>query len=106
MAVFQCKMCGGALDINEGQNIAICPYCGSKQTIPKLSNDKVTKILERANTLRLNGEYDKAIDEYQKILEVNDVVDAEIYWNLVLCKYGVVYVDDNLVDPSNYTSED
>lgn len=94
MAVFQCKMCGGALDINEGQNIAICPYCGSKQTIPKLDNDKVNKILERANTLRLNGEYDKAIDEYQKIFDVNDVVDAEIYWNVVLCKYGVVYVDD------------
>lgn len=94
MAVFQCKMCGGALDINEGQNIAICPYCGSKQTIPKLDNDKVNKILERANTLRLNGDYDKAIDEYQKIFDVNDVVDAEIYWNVVLCKYGVVYVDD------------
>ena len=94
MAVFQCKMCGGALDINEGQNIAICPYCGSKQTIPKLDNGKVAKILERANSLRLAGEYDKAIAEYDKILETNEVIDAEIYWNIVLCKYGVVYVTD------------
>ena len=94
MAVFQCKMCGGQLDITEGQSIATCPYCNTKQTIPKLDNEKIAKILERANALRLAGEYDKAISEYDKILETNDVVDAEIYWNIVLCKYGVIYVDD------------
>lgn len=33
MAVFKCKMCGGDLEFHDG--FAECPYCGTKQTLPR-----------------------------------------------------------------------
>lgn len=33
MAILKCKMCGGTLDYDQGQNLAVCPYCGSKSTV-------------------------------------------------------------------------
>ena len=35
MVVLKCKMCGGALNFEEGASICECEYCGSKQTLPK-----------------------------------------------------------------------
>ena len=40
MAVFKCKMCGGDLIIEQGSTVAECEYCGSKQTLPKLDDDR------------------------------------------------------------------
>ena len=34
MAIFKCKMCGGALEININETVATCEYCGTKQTLP------------------------------------------------------------------------
>ena len=34
MAVIKCKMCGGDLILIEGQTVAECEYCGSRQTVP------------------------------------------------------------------------
>ena len=39
MSVFKCKMCGGDLEIAEGMSVCECQYCGSKQTLPKLSDE-------------------------------------------------------------------
>ena len=36
MALFKCKMCGGALEINNNETVATCEYCGTQQTLPKL----------------------------------------------------------------------
>lgn len=33
MALLKCKMCGGTLDYDRQQNLAVCPYCGSKSTV-------------------------------------------------------------------------
>lgn len=33
MALLKCKMCGGTMEIDRAQNLAICPYCGSKATV-------------------------------------------------------------------------
>ena len=30
---------------------------------------------------------------YEKLLDLDDT-DAETYWSIVLCKYGIEYVDD------------
>jgi len=32
MAIIKCKMCGGDLTLMEGQSVAECEYCGSRQT--------------------------------------------------------------------------
>lgn len=93
MAVFKCKMCGGELDVREGMSVAECPYCGAKQTLPKLDDNEKLNLFDRANHFRRNNDYDKAMSIYEKILEL-DRTDAEAYWSLVLCKYGIEYVDD------------
>lgn len=93
MAIFKCKMCGGALEIGENQSVATCEYCGTQQTLPKLDNEKKLALFSRANNLRIKSEFDKAAGIYESIIaEFRD--EAEAYWGLVLCKYGIEYVDD------------
>ncbi len=93
MIVFKCKMCGGSLEIAENQTTAECEYCGTKQTLPKLTDDKRTNLYDRANHFRRSNEFDKAEAIYENIL-AEDGNDAEAYWSLVLCRYGVEYVED------------
>lgn len=93
MVVFKCKMCGGDLNVNKDDSVATCEFCGTKQTLPKLDNDIRTNLFNRANHYRLIDDYDKAQSIYEKIL-IEDSGDAEAYWSIVLCKYGIKYVDD------------
>ncbi len=93
MAVFKCKMCGGDLDIKKGLNVCECEYCGTKQTIPALDNEKKLNLFNRANRLRFNSEFDKAATIYENII-AEFPEEAEGYWGLVLCNYGIEYVDD------------
>ena len=93
MAVFKCKMCGGMLEIDNGQSVATCEYCGTQQTLPALNDTKLVNMFERADQFRRRKDFDKAMAIYEEILtEQND--DAEIYWSIVLCRYGIEYVDD------------
>lgn len=91
--VFKCKMCGGDIQIIDGSYICECEYCGSKQTLPNFDDDKKTKLFERANRLRFECEFDKAASIYESIV-AEFPEEAESYWGLVLCKYGIEYVDD------------
>ena len=93
MSIFKCKMCGGTLEINENQSTATCEYCGTQQTLPKLDNEHRINLYDRANHFRRNNEFDKAMGIYEKILD-EDGTDAEAYWSLVLCRYGIEYVED------------
>lgn len=91
--IFKCKMCGGALEVKNGETVATCEYCGTKQTIPRLDDDKRATMYDRANHFRRNNEFDKAAGIYEQILN-EDNTDAEAYWSLVLCRYGIEYVED------------
>lgn len=93
MALFKCKMCGGALEINNNETVATCEYCGTQQTLPKLDDDRRANLYDRANHFRRNNEFDKAMGIYEQILD-EDNTDAEAYWSLVLCRYGIEYVED------------
>ena len=93
MAVFKCKMCGGALEIAAGESVAECQYCGSKQTLPRMDSERKANLYDRANHFRRNNEFDKAEGIYEQILN-EDPTDAEAYWSLVLCRYGIEYVED------------
>lgn len=93
MSVCKCKMCGGTLEIQGNQSIAVCDYCGTKQTIPKIDDDHRANLYDRANHFRRGNEFDKAAGMYEQILS-QDSMDAEAYWGLVLCKYGIEYVED------------
>lgn len=93
MAILKCKMCGGTLEIQEGATVCECEYCGSKQTIPTVDDEGLQTLFNRANMLRMKSEFDKAADIYEKILQKKET-EAEAYWGLILCKYGIEYVED------------
>ncbi len=93
MSVFKCKMCGGALEVEANQTTAVCEYCGTNQTLPRLDDEQKVNLYDRANHFRRNNEFDKAESIYEQILNA-DNTDSESYWSLVLCKYGIEYVED------------
>ena len=91
--MLKCKMCGGDLTLIPNSNLATCEYCGTTQTVPTLSDDKMTRLYNRANQYRMDCQFDKAYSAYEAI--VNDKPDeAEAYWGMLLSEYGVEYVDD------------
>ena len=90
---FKCKMCGGTLEFENGATIGVCDSCGTKQTLPRLDDDRRANLSDRANHFRRNNEFDKAAGLYEQILN-EDPTDAEAYWSLVLCRYGIEYVED------------
>lgn len=93
MSIFKCKMCGGTIEFNPGDSVGICDSCGTKQTLPRLDDDRRANLYDRANHFRRNNEFDKAAGLYEQILN-EDPTDAEAYWSLVLCRYGIEYVED------------
>ncbi len=93
MSFFKCKMCGGTLEVNNNETVGVCEYCGTKQTLPKLDNERKSNLYDRANHFRRNDEFDKAMSIYEQILN-EDRTDAESYWSIVLCRYGIEYVED------------
>ena len=68
MAIFKCKMCGGDLEINDTDKVIECEYCGTNQTVPSADNEKKLNLFNRANRLRINGEFDKATAIYENIV--------------------------------------
>ena len=86
-------MCGGELTLDEGLSVCTCAFCGSKQTVPNVDDEKKIKLFERANGLRLSCEFDRAYGVFESIIE-DFPKEAEAYWGLLLCKYGIEYVDD------------
>ena len=93
MAIFKCKMCGGTIEFEQGATVGVCDSCGTKQTLPRLDDDRRANLYDRANHFRRNNEFDKAAAIYEQIL-TEDTTDAEAYWSLVLCQYGIEYVED------------
>lgn len=93
MALFKCKVCGGTIEYEEGSTVGICDSCGTRQTLPKTNDVVKTNLFNRANNLRLKSEFDKAEEIYEKIVQEDDS-EAEAHWGLVLCRYGIEYVED------------
>lgn len=108
--VFKCKMCDASLSFQEGDSVAVCEYCGTTQTLPKFSDEKIGNLYNRAEHYRKNNEFDKAQALYEEILN-DHPEDADSYWSIVLCKYGVEYVEETgtgkrvpTVNRTQYTS--
>ncbi len=86
-------MCGGSLEVEKGQTICECEYCGTKQTVSSTDDEITTNLYNRANNLRMKSEFDKAQEIYEKII-TKSPNEAEAYWGVILCKYGIEYVED------------
>ena len=93
MAIFKCKMCGGTIEFNQGDTVGVCDSCGTKQTLPNVNDDAIGSLYNRANTLRMKSEFDRAEELYNKII-ASDETQAEAYWGIILCKFGIEYVED------------
>ena len=91
--VFKCKMCDASLNIKEGDKITTCEYCGTTQTVPQINNERVANLYNRADHYRKNNEFDKALALYEEILN-ECPTDAEAYWSIILCQYGIEYVEE------------
>lgn len=85
-------MCGGTMEMTN-ESIAVCEYCGTQQTVPTVQDSNLQGLFNRANTLRIKCEFDKAEQLYEKIISIDNTL-AEAYWGLILCKYGIEYVED------------
>ena len=91
--VYRCGMCGGSLPVREGMTVCQCEFCGSTQTVPNLDDEKKELLFSRAVDRRFNCEFSVASGLYEGIV-VDYPEEAEGYWGLILCKYGVQYVED------------
>ena len=93
MVIIKCKMCGGDIEISADKTFGTCEYCGSTMTLPKTDDNQRLSLFNRGTHLRRNGEFDKAAAIYERLIGENDA-DAEAHWNLLLCRYGIEYVQD------------
>lgn len=98
MAVFKCKMCGGELDLSLANgNIVECAYCTTTQTIPSQNDEKLGNLFNQAHRLRNSNDFDAAMNAFRSII-VEFPQEAEAYWGLCLCEYGIEYVKDPLTE--------
>ena len=81
------------MEIDAKQSVAVCQYCGTRQTLPQLDSERVAGLYERAELLRRGNDFDKAAAVYEQIVSLAPN-DAEAYWSLVLCRYGIEYIED------------
>ena len=90
MISYECKNCGGELEeISKG--IGRCTSCRGVQPMPSIMSVQ----FNRANRLRLeDGNFDDARVIYENIIKENPD-EAEAYWGIVLCRYGIEYVKDS-----------
>ena len=93
MPRINCKCCGCPNETVEGKFVVVCEACGTEQVIPKLDSEKKTNLFNRANAARLKCDFEKALSNYEQIL-IDYPNDPEAHWGIVLCRYGIEYVDD------------
>ena len=93
MVKLECVTCGGNLILEEGSQTAVCESCGRRQSIIKEDDAKKTMLFVRANRMRASCEFDRAAGVYETLV-TNYPDESLAYWGLVLCKYGIEYVDD------------
>ncbi len=93
MELLKCTCCGGDVEVSDDLSTARCLYCGSLLSIPKSVKQR-SGLYNRANTLRMNQEFDMASQLYQMILSEEEN-EPEAYWGMALCKYGIEYVRDD-----------
>ena len=87
---YKCAKCGaGELEpLGDGRK-AICAYCNAVMVLPTLNPEA----FNQANELRLRQDFDQAEMAFQRIVSENPE-DSESYWNLVLSRYGIEFVED------------
>ncbi len=85
-----CQCCGAPLKL--GNSVCTCEYCGTTNIVSG-STGKYIDLLNRANRLRQQCEFDRAFRVYDEILAENGSF-VDVLWAQTLCEYGIEYVQD------------
>ena len=96
MAAFICRFCGAALDISLSR-VCECKSCGRLQSVPLLDSTDKAELFKRAEQLRSEFRYDKAIQLFEQMIRLSPA-DADLYWALALCRYGVSFFADGRIE--------
>lgn len=88
----KCTSCGATLEVDASQHTAICPYCNSSYIVEQAINNyninvngnlnvenatinvngiDIDNLLLRARDFELDGEYEKALDYYNQVLDAD-----------------------------------
>ncbi len=92
MAAFICRFCGAPLELGSS-SVCECRSCNRLQSVPLIDSAEKRELLTRAEQLRGEQRYDKAIQLYEKMITLSPA-DADLYWALALCRYGVLFFAD------------
>lgn len=84
------------LELVEGKSLCGCKFCGTIQSVPLLDSAEKAELCARAETLRREYRYDKAIALYEELIRLAPT-DADLYWALTLCRYGAELSPDGSV---------
>lgn len=87
--IYTCKCCGASLTVSADGKTGVCEFCGTRVVFPKAG----FKGMNRANELRQRREFDQAEAIYRS-LTIAFPDDPEIWWNILLCEYGIEYVQE------------
>ena len=88
----RCSVCGAALIFPAGKDEVLCEYCFRPNARPKSETNETT-LMKYANERRNIGEFEEAAATYRQVLQKN-IHEHEARWGLLMCKYGVMYVED------------
>ena len=91
MPTLKCRYCRENLECSKGTTIAKCWNCGLTQSVPGSVNDDNAEQFLKALDLRNEHLFDEAYGIY-KDLNGKAEDDADLYWELVLCRLGIEYV--------------
>jgi tetratricopeptide (TPR) repeat protein len=90
---FKCKMCGGEIIPEGNASYGTCDSCGGAMTLPRIQDERITNLFNRANHFRKQNDFDKALSAYESILNEDNTI-AEAHWGAVLSRFGIEYVED------------
>ena len=89
MATYKCRKCGADLTPQADGVTAVCEYCDSVLRLPKVDSE----LFNRAIELRRQRKFDQAAALFRQCVSQNPQ-DPESHWNLLLCRFGVEYVEE------------
>ena len=96
MAEFKCKICGAVISVKDLTSTIYCNTCGCRQTLPGINSKKHLLIYDRANFHRCNNDFLRAI-QLNKLILKEILSDPDIYWNILLNHYGVIYTENTTI---------
>ena len=85
-----CRICGEILQPDNDTGVCECESCGSRQTFPMGYDDEQLDMFNRARRLRQKTDFEGA-EKLLSQLCAETPDEPEGFWELVLCRCGIVY---------------